>query len=139
MSDTRNRTEPLRVADVLKHLDRDVLHMPEAMVLEELQPGSDERAAKGVALIQGLLRTHKRESWRDSAAQAASNAKEKLATFAERAEQRAHMWIAEGRALPQGAFAGRQEGEITQEERFRLFVDLATTELLEEDDGDGDD
>lgn len=121
--------------DVLEELEGLLMEMPERQVREQLREQGldyDKVAEAGANFFDELLREHKRSSWMSSGARMVNSTKAKLADLRARARQRALEWLEEDTPLPQGAFAGRQEAEITYEERLSLLEDLAMTELLEE-------
>lgn len=126
--------------DVLEDLEDLLMEMPEPLLREQLHEQGldyDKVTEAGADFFDGLLREHKRGSWMSAGARAVNSTKARFADLSARAQQRALQWFQEGKPLPQGAFAGRKEAEITDEERISLLADLAMTELLEEDEDDG--
>jgi len=130
----------ITIQDILDELDLAVLELPESSIREELEAEGldyDQVTQSGMRHLEALIRKHKRESWMDQAQRQVTSMKANLADRTAKALLMAHQWIDAGRPLPQGAFAGRQGTEISDEERLSMFRDLAMAELLEEADDEG--
>lgn len=133
MSDDIKHNQGLLAEDVLRDLQRDVLTMPEELVLEALaEHGLQPDDPKPVERLQALLREHKRASWM-AAAEAKKGRGQKLPErFAVRLRNRAQQLLDAGHPGLLLAARGRSAEAMTEDELRSIAEDLALAELFEE-------
>jgi hypothetical protein len=133
MSDETNTSRPLTVKEALMDLQRDVLTMPDELVLEQLKAhGLPDEDPQAFEHLHKLLRQHKRASW----VRAAENDKQRVGTLMAKSvqwlAQRAQALLDAGHLEAQMAFSGRSPEAMSEDELRSIFEDLALVELLEE-------
>lgn len=137
---TSDKHPPMTVEQALDELDRALMDMPEQVLQEELARYGldyDEVAEEGLGFTEALLQKDRQARRKAKARTFLARHSAKMTDLTSAALQRAQQMFDQGHPLPAGAFAGRQEVQITDEERLELLRDLAMTQLLEEmDDGE---
>jgi|GEM_PF-4035205 len=124
-----------RAKDLLRELEHDAYTMPIEFIREELAAAGLEgidRYEQTRDLVTSLLRTHKRNAWKESAKSHKLESTQLLRSHSKRLQSRAQEIFDAGHPQLRLACSGRRPEEMEASELISIAEDLALVELLSE-------